>query len=272
MIDKEIHWLDLDETLITSNAKYWIVDKKNPTNYIIRLSMYESNLILSGYYKNDNLPIKYNGIEGWLSNEIITKIRSKKNIDIKELGISFREYQDEDLIIKQTENLLIYIDRVKHLQNVCVNLLTARGNKKAHKPLLDKLDADLLKYNIKINDAYFVNDPLCVKMYGSTPEKKLICILESIIGHKIENNVFVPLLINKFDEVHFYDDDELNIDICKKMNFYINQYLMKTPPWLKQKIEESIKFRTIKLHLHLVTSNELNPFITEEIDIKITGF
>lgn len=269
-MNKSIHFFDLDYTLWNTNSKWWIIDKNNPEKYITRLSAYDGNLILSGYHRNDNLGIYYNGIEGWLSQELFTKIQRIKPINLKDIGLSFREYQDINIIEKQASQLLIYVDRIKHLQNTTINLLTARGNKSGHKNLLDKLYETLKQHNIIINESYFVNDPKCMPMSGSISEKKLICILQNIIGHKIENGMFLPMLMAKYDDVHFYDDEEKNIEECKRINFYISEYLKNTQPWLKQRIIEGLKFRDINLHLHLVTTNELNPFDTSVIKIRVS--
>lgn len=266
-----IHWFDLDGTLWNTDAMWWIIDKNKPGTYLYKVTQYEGNLILSGYYKGDNHYINYNGLEGWLSEELWIKLQRVKKFKDIDLGISWREYVDHDLISLQAENLIIHIDRINHLsgKKEIINLLTARGNKKSHDSLIEKLNTDLAKLDITINDAYFVNDPTVLNLYGTTPEKKMICILEKIVGHKIENNAFVHILTEKYDESHFYDDEDKNIDICKVINNYLTKYLNKTEPWLKQQITESIKNRKPKLYLNIVNTNELNPFDTEIIDIKI---
>ncbi len=271
MKNEVIHWFDLDGTLWNTNSMWWIVDKNNPEKYLYRVSQYEGNLILSGFYKPDGHAINYNGMEGWLSNEIWTKIQRIKKIKIEDLGISFREYQDNVLIEKQAEELIVHIHRIKHLEGTkdIVNLLTARGNRAAHVFLVDKLHADLSKIDIRISEAYFVNDPTVFNMHGSTPEKKMMCILEKIVGHKIENYAFTPILTAKYDESHFYDDEDKNIEACQVINRYFKEYLDNTQPWLRQQIVEQIHTRKPKLFLNIVNTNELNPFDTEEIEIKI---
>jgi len=271
MTNIQIHWLDLDFTLWQTSAKWWIIDKNNPSTYLLRVSQHEGNLILSGFYKPDGHAINYNGMDGWLSNELWIKLQRIKKIKLSDLGISIREYQDINLIEKQTHDLIIHLHRIKHLEGTkdVVNLLTARGNKAAHIYLLDKLHEELAGIDIKINEVYFVNDPLCQNIHGSTPEKKMVCILEKIVGHKIENSAFTPILTEKYDKSHFYDDEDRNMEVCKVINRYLKEYLNNTQPWLKQQIIEQIHTRKPKLFLNMVNTNELNPFDTEEIEIKI---
>lgn len=265
---KEIHWFDLDNTLWKTNAKWWLLDKNNPTNPIFRITQLEAQLILNGKYVSDSNQIYYNGFTGWLSNELLTKIKQKKNIELENIGISFREYQDEKLIVNQASDLFVYIDRLKNIKTNKINLLTARANKSAHTSLINKLEESLNKINIKLNDIVFVSDPSCVHNYGSTSEKKLQCIIESLIGYKIDTG-FSPMLCDSYDICHFYDDEDLNIDECKNINKRIEYLLTLTQPWLKERILNNLKFSEKKLYLNLVTTNEMNPFETSIIDIKI---
>lgn len=269
--NKAIHWCDLDNTLWSTDSMWWIIDKNNPSTYLFRITQYESSLILSGLYKGEEHAIYYNGMTGWLSTEMWVKIQRIKKIKATDIGISWREYADVDHIEKQALNLIVHIHRVKHLENTLdtFNLLTARNNRKAHGNLITLLSVELDKLNIKINDAIFVNDPSVCDIHGSTSYKKMICILEGIVGHKIEDDAFTPILVNKYDESHFYDDEDKNHAECQVINRHLKDFLNKTQPWLKQQITENINTRKPKLFLNMVNTNELNPFDTEEILIKI---
>lgn len=268
---KNIYWFDLDHTLWETDSKYWIIDKNNPSKYIIRIENYEANLILNGYYKSFEHKIYYNGLDGWLSEDIWNKIQKTKSTTLEDIGISLREFEDDELIIKNSKNILIHINRIEHLQNTkhTVNILTARGNKDGHITLLNKLKNELLKINININDEYFVNDPNQIKIHATSAEKKMICILEHIIGYKIKNFQFIPIVLDKYDNSYFYDDEELNIETCKNINKYLKEYLNKTQSWLKDKIIQQVNIRKPKLYLNTINSNELNPFNTDIVEINI---
>jgi hypothetical protein len=271
MKNEIIHWFDADYTLWNTNSKWWIVDKKNPSKPILRIKPNDGYLILSGNYKNDNHYFTYNGFSGWLPNELFVKIQRIKSIEMIDIGLSLREYNDNDLIDKQTENLFVYINNIIHLSGTkdIINILTARGNKKAHKKILNKLKDNLDKHNIKLTDFIFVNDPTVINSVGTTSEKKMNCILQNIIGYKIEDSKFEPIILDKYKVSNFYDDEDANIEECKNINIWLQKYLINTIPWLKQKIEEYVSIYKPELYLNLVTTNKLNPFITNKIDIKI---
>lgn len=270
MTNETIHWYDLDGTLWDTDAKWWIINKKNPSTYILRIPSYVGSLILSGHYSSQGHKIYYNGLNGWLPQDLWNKIH-QRNINIEDVGISFREFSDVDLIEKQAENLIFYIDRIKHLSGTkdIINLLTARSNRKTHDALVDKLHTNLEPHNIYINDAVFVNDPTHIKFVGTIADKKMICILQNIIGYEINSKEILPIATDKYNNTFFYDDDETNINTCKEINKLLIRLLENTVPWLKQNIIEDLHTRKPKLYLEQVTTNELNPFIETIVNIEV---
>lgn len=266
-----IHWYDLDGTLWQTDAMLWIIDKNNPDKCIIKINQYVGSLITSGFYINDNLYFKYNGQECWLSKELFDKINTKKQYKLEDLGISWREYTDYEMIQKQASNLTFHSNHIDHLKNTkdTINLITTRGNKEAHIILLNKLNNQLKPLNIYISNEYFINDPKSVDISGNNNMKKCFIILQNMIGYKINIDKFVPISLKKYNKSYFYDDEQINIDTCLHINTYISLLLSKTMLKLREIIIKDIQERSPVLYTNLVTSNKLNPFITKEI--KIVG-
>lgn len=264
------HFFDLDYTLWKTSARTWIIDKNNPDNYIIRINSNEDQLLTTGYYKNDNLPIYYNGIKAWLSKTLYDKILKKKpNIILDNIGISHREYSDAQLIENQTKDFILYIHNIKHLNNQTIHILTARPSMDNHKNLIDELKLSLNAFNIEIGKQYFVNDNKYIDVNGSSAERKCLILLQHLIGYKIEGNEFVPILVDKYEDIQFYDDDDLNVIACQNINKYFNNILTQTPDWLVEKITNRVNLNDLKLTINQVTSNIINPFIQQTIKIKI---
>lgn len=263
------HFFDLDYTLWKTSARTWIIDKNYPDNYIIRINSNEDQLLTTGYYKNDNLTINYNGITAWISKTLYDQILSKKpNILLENIGISYREYSDEKLIQKQTKDFILYIHNIKHLNNQTLHILTARPSMDSHKNLMDELKVYLNAFNIKIGKQYFVNDNKHIHIIGNSSERKCLILLQHLIGYKIEGNEFVPILVDKYEDIHFYDDDELNVIACQNINKYFDNILTQTPEWLVEKIKNRVNLNDLKLTINQVTSNVINPFIQQTINIK----
>lgn len=266
---REISWIDLDHTLILTDAMWWILDKKDPANYLFRITQYEGALIKTGFHKGDELPIYYNGSTGYLNKATWDKIQRVKRLKLEDIGLSFREYTDEDLINSHLTNCVFYIDRFLGLKDHTINILTARGNKEGHQGLLDLLDQKMQESGLTLSDSYFVNDPKQVNFGTNSAEKKLLCIIEKIVGYKIQDSEFVHIVDDAYQVSNFFDDEDNNITICKDINKFIRFLLSNTEPWLQDKIKTSLQQRKPILKTHLISSNELNPFNTEEINIAI---
>jgi len=270
MNNSTVHFFDLDYTLWNTNAKWWIVNKNDPEHAIFKIPQHEGYLISNGFYAKFGHQIYYNGYIGWISDQMFLEIK-KLDLELSDIGMSLREYKDQALIESQITNMVFYVDNIKHLKgrNDTINLLTARQNKKAHENMLKTLRDKLTEHDIHVNYEYFVNDPLEIKCVGNTPEKKLMVLLQHIVGYKLEGREFKPILIDKYDNTYFYDDEEINIEECKKINQYLKEYVQNSIEFMREKVETSIRLRKPKLYLNQVTTNELNPFIETIVEINI---
>lgn len=269
----EIHYFDLDGTLWETKAKVWIIDKLYPNNPIIKIDIHTYNLLCKGFYISDNKKINYNGNEFWLSNELLTKIKKRKSIELDRIGISIREFINIDLISKQLNNIKFLTHRLKSIKNLNnITLLTSRSNKKGHLPLIKKLEKELNKDNIKLDNSIFVNDLSELKNNNTADSstKKLIYLIQSLIGFKIQDDKFVPLLEQEYDTVYFYDDEDKNINICNTINEQIRIYFENSSEVIKTRILNK-KLNNKKLITNLVTSNQVNQFIKNEINIILNN-
>jgi hypothetical protein len=199
------------------------------------------------------------------------KIQRKKSIPVENIGVSWREFGDTALIQQQAENVKFHLHRISHLADTThtINLLTARGNKEAHELLLIKLKGELDKFNININKSFFTSDPMSVGIVGSTPMKKAMIMLQFIVGYQIKNGEFMPLQLDSHQNTFFYDDEDKNIEAALNINNYLKDLLINTQPWLRDKIRAKVIEHKPTLTVNLVSSNELNPFDTQKIDIII---
>jgi len=268
-INKEISWVDLDHTLILTDAKWWILDKNNPDQPLLKISQYEGSLIRGGFHKNDDLPIYYNGVKGYLSKQIWEKIQKQKKLTLEDIGVSYREYSDETLINEHLTNCIFYIDRFKSLKDHDIRILTARGNKDGHQGLITLLDEKMSQAGLKLNESIFVNDPKQIQFGTNSAEKKLLVIIEKIVGYKILDSEFCHVVTDSYNISNFFDDEDINISTCKDINKFIRFLLSNTEQWLQEKIRLDLNNRKPILRTHLINSNEMNPFYTEEIKIEI---
>ncbi len=266
---KNIHWFDLDGVLISTTAKWWIIDKQNPGKPLIKISQYEGALILSGFHRADNIYVSYNGHDGFMSKDMFLKIQKVKELDKKDVGFSWREFSDAKMIENQAKSVVINTVYIQHLKDTTdeINILTARGNKEAHKLLLSKLQDKLTELNVDVSNEYFVNDITVDKIVGSSARRKSLFILQNMVGLEIDVNKFVPINCEKYDVSYFYDDEDKNIEESLNMSLIFQELLEKTMPKLRDEILADIKERKPKLFVNLITSNEQNLFKTSEITL-----
>ena len=161
---KKIHFFDLDGTLLNIKSNIWIIDKNKPNKPILKIDILEFSLIRNGFYKNFNLPLKYNGNIFYISQNMFDKISKKtKSQNINRFGISFNNFYDQ----KQLNNSKItyLLDNINHLRNeknIDIGILTARSNQYNHADIINNLRLELKNIGLQINKIYFVGDKFSI--------------------------------------------------------------------------------------------------------------
>jgi len=264
-IQSTINFFDLDGVLWETNSKIWIIDKENPVKPIIRLDKSESTNILMGIYFKDDLKIEYNGEEYFISQDIMNKIQRKKKLSIERLGLSWIEFYDSKYI--NNTKIKYLLNNIKHLRNennyICI--LTGRAYQDRHAKILNSLRLSLLDIGIDIYKIYFVSKRFHFKHTEEISLNKSHILLEHMIGLKIEDGKFVPKKQDWYSEVHFYDDNKMNIDYANDIQVLFDRIMKKTDDELFTTIIDRVENNPIKLVTHLVTGNSVNRFSSSEL-------
>jgi hypothetical protein len=270
--NNNVHFFDLDGTLWKTDAMWWLIDKRNPSEPLLKITQEEGSLSVSGTFRKLGHEINYNGLTAWLSDNSYKFIKGK-NIDLSNVGISYREFNDKKYLDLQAENLVIMAEHIRHLDNTSdtIALLTARGNKEEHDILLDKLRNKLTEHDLSINISkiYFVGDMSLSRHTGSSASKKAHVIAEHTVGFRIKDRQFVPIEQEKYKYVNFYDDEDANIDSVLDLNTLINLYLESTEDNLKEEIKSYLKSTSPVITTHKVHTNKENPFVTKSVSIVV---
>lgn len=259
-------FIDIDYTLWDDNAKWWIIDKNDPSKCIKKINTNEVLLILSNFHINDDIPIYYNGIEGYISKDLYNSIYAKKRIDPVNIGLSDREFKDPDYIQKQLENFIAYSKQLDiYNDKDDYYLITKRGNKKAHEELLNNIAEEL---KINIIDEYFINDNEQTTNAGSIDERKILILLQHLIGYEINMNKIDSLLIKKYKTIDYYTDN-INLEQYININNTLKVLLENSPYFIQEKIKSYLKLNEVYLNINILTSNTLNPFKVTKIKITV---
>lgn len=266
---KEIAFFDLDNTLWYIKSDIWVIDKDKPNIPIIKISPIEFALIKSGIYLKDDIPIDYNNEIFYISRDMLERIQRKnKNIKFGNLGISYSEFFDDDILNRKEVQLLL--NNIKHLigKNIKIGVLTARSDRKKHANLLNKLRLKLKEYGLEIDKIYFVSESIRM-MSGQDKviyDKNKI-LIEHLIGLTIEDNHFVPIKKDSYDKVYFYDDLNSNFMSANKLQDYFDFLVRNSDEECIDYINNRFENNTLLLINNLITNNEVNPFETKIIKL-----
>jgi hypothetical protein len=268
---REIHFFDLDGTLIEIESKIWIIDIDSPSVPLLRIDSREFSFISNGLYKNDELIINYNDKKYFISKELFKKIQKKKIIDISKLGISFVEWYNEEYLNKK--KMIVLIENIKHLvgKNVDIGILTGRYNRKLHAKIINELRLKLKDAGLQFQKIYFVSDKTYILHDDIISVRKAEILLEHLVGVKIKDNKFVSFYQDAYDKVYFYDNEIRNIHYANDLQTMLNKLLQNTEDKLFKFIMSRIKSTKLVLYNNYVTGNELNRFNTTEIVLTEPG-
>jgi hypothetical protein len=262
---KEIHFYDLDGTLVNVNNYVWIVDKERPQIPILKLDPLEFSLVKYNYHKSHNLKIEYDGEYFFLSPEIWNNIQKRKKLSLDRTGLSLREYKDKEFI--ETCDFDFLYRNIKHLSgrnDINLAFLTARPDRRKHSNFTNKLRHILKNLHLRLYKLYFVGDKTEIHHKEYLAHRKSIVLLEHLLGIKTEGTKFVPFKQDKFDKVYFYDDSDLNVDSAIDIQSIFNEYYSNTDDDFKLYILKRIEDKP-ELIINHVSTNETKPFKTNKV-------
>lgn len=267
---KEMSFFDLDNTLWFVKSNAWVIEKNNPSKPLMKIDNLEFALINNGIYINEGNLIEFNNQKFYVSDEFVKRLeQKKKNIQLEQLGISYAEYFDEQILEKKEVKLLL--NNVRHLigTEMEIGLISARADRKKHAPLLNKLRLQLEEYGLEINRVYFVTENL---KDANNPDKlsyeKNKILLEHLIGLEIEGDKFIPMKKDAYNRIYFYDDTRQNFLGANYMQEYFEKLMLNSDDDVVEYIKNRLKAESLILVNNLVTNNEVNPFDVKIVKLK----
>ena len=264
---KELALFDLDNSLWYIKSDVWVIDKNKPNVPILKISPIEFALIKNGIYVKDDILIEYNNEKFYISRDMMERIQRKKNIRFGNIGISYSEFFDDDILNKKDVQLLL--NNIKHLigKNIEIGVLTARSDRKKHTTLLNKLRLKLKEYGLEINKIYFVSESIRFGYQDKIIYDKNKILISHLIGLTIEDTHFAPIKTDAYDTVYFYDDVTSNILNSNNLQDYFDVLVRNSDSECVEFINNRFENNTLTLVNNLITNNELNPFETKVIKL-----
>lgn len=263
------HFFDFN-TLVTINSKVWIVDRKDPNTPIIRIPKSEFNLLKNGVYKKYNIRFRISGVDYWLSEKLFNniKIKCKGKIDVGDLSFSMQEFMNQDVIEKG--DYKIHLEHLQHIKNskADVYLICSKNSKEAYVNIISKLEEKLLEFGLSFKNIYYLSETFYNRDKDEVVSNKIKILIQHLIGYKTEGDKFSDVVINRYDNVYFYEDDINTIASVNDVNNIIKFLIKDTDEEIVESVKGIIRNEEPILILKQVTFNKSNLFLRTEIPIR----
>ncbi len=265
------HFFDI-ESIVSSDSKVWIVDRKSPKFPIMRISESDFALIKSGIYKSHGNQIKFAGKEYWLSSDMMGELKIKcKNLksDVANLAFSMREYMDSDLI--ESLEYEIRQDCIQHLKNSQddIYIICSSNTKENYEKIISKIEGKLEKLGLSVKKYYFISETFYERDSDDISRKKVRLLLQHLVGFKTEGDKFTDEKLDVYDCVSYYDEDEGSVRLASNANGLLNILAGNSEDSIKNAVKEDIKSRKPKLKSILVSPNRVNRFSVSEVSLEV---
>lgn len=269
----KINFIDLDGTLWHVDSKPWIIRKNHPEKPLLRLNTEEKVLLESNLNSGDYI-IEHCGKTFRLWPEIIEKLSkiSKRKLKPEDLGVSYMEYIWPQEFKKQVDSLQINTEALKYIQKEGGDniILSGRCNVNKHLVLLNKLKEEAYKYTLSFKDVIFVGVSNLYNDKEYVASKKVINILEVLIGYKIDQikKRFLDVETSSYLVANFYDDEPLNLSNAENIQSFFNFFFFNSEQFVKDKILNRLNKTDLKLHIFMATGNKIQPYKESVIKLQ----
>ena len=267
------HIIDIN-ILLQVNAKAWIVSKNSPNTPLIKLDITDFNLFKSGIFRTQNNKIQFNGKTFWLSNEFMNKIKviaKKSKVDISNLGVSMQEFMNPEIIEELEFDLDLSIFNNIINTNDDIYIICSKNTKSRYQKQIEKLEDKLESLGLKIKNYYFISSTFSNSNDDHKALIKSKIILQHLLGHKIESEKFVEEDITDYNQITFYDDDQLSIQTALNINSVLEKYLLLTDDTIKTTIKEKIKKDDNFLIIKEYTHNKSKKFNEYNVQLELNN-
>lgn len=265
------HFFDLD-SILSSDSKVWIVDRKSPKFPVMKISESEFNLIRSGIYKSHGNQIKFAGKEYWLPSETMESLKIKcKNLksDVSNLAFSMREYMDSDLI--ESAEYEISHDILRNLKNSQddIYFICSENTKQNYEKIISKIEEKLESIGISVKKYYFISETFYERDSDEISHKKIRLLIQHLVGYRTDGDKFTDEKLDSYDEAYYYDDDDRSIALASKSSDLLNIISENTEESIRKSIKEDVKSRKPVLKSMLISPNKAKRITSAEIPLQI---
>jgi hypothetical protein len=266
------HLIDFN-IILKPQSQAWVVDKTKPNIPLLKIDNSDLKIFQSGIYKNANNKIIFSGKTFWLPDSFMNKIKlkcKKTGSDISNLGISFQEFLNKELI----ENLPIELDLQIFNQIINTNddiyIFCSKNTKANFSKQIEKFEEKLKDLGLLVKDYYFLNETFFAQDDQHIAFIKNKIIIQHLLGLKCSDNVLTDEKTTNYDQIFYYDDDLTSIELSKNINDVLEKLLLNSKEEVKNLAKEVIQNEDNILTIKYYTHNKANKFIDFQVDLKFS--
>ena len=264
------HFFDI-ETVITSDAKVWIVDKSKPGICLHRIDQSDFNLIKNGVYRNQGNRITFAGVDYYLPDDIMNDVKIKCKVmraNVSNLAFSMREFQDSELI--NSTNHTLDVDALYHLKNTQddVYFICSKNTKTAYGTIIKKLEDKLAELGINPKEYYYISETFYERDEDETSFDKVRLLLQHLVGHKSDGRKLSDEKVAIYDNVYFYDEDLRTCQLAADISSMLTVMIQNSESSVKSEIKNLVSSVSPTLIINLVGPNKLKRFSEKSVRLE----
>jgi len=258
-----IHFIDLDDTLFDSGMPLSFIHKHFPEKALLDLSRDEFTLMKEqrGKYVH---PVAYNGDKRWVSAEQLQQLRRQHpGIKPVDIGITDR-FVRTGINEEKVSALAAQFAFLKGRPDKVV-FFTSKNQQayRAHIFRLRELFAQQLSASILM--VYYLNEFDTFSAKNERPtEREERLMLEYLIGNKVRKQQFVDEPQTRCEQAYYYSAARNKVSAVQRLQPVFDAYIEATATGLYEQIHSRMTSAKLEYSTHLITGNELNPFLNQK--------
>lgn len=268
------YFFDID-CLVRIENKAWIVDKKNPTKPLLKISKSDLHLMESGIFKNQGNKLEFNGKTFWLSTDLYNKLKIKAKLAKTHpgnLAISLQEFYNRPVVeeLYYTFNL----DTILNLKNTQpdIYIICSKQTKKNYGSIVEDLKDKLAQNGLEVKNFYFITDSFYNIDDDEIRFKKIRLLLQHSTGFQTEGDHFGDQEITQYSHIYFYDNQIDTLLMAEEINPMLNHLFRNSRGSIKDLIKENIKELEPFLIVNKVNENLYNRLENTKVILEVSKF
>jgi hypothetical protein len=134
--------------------------------------------------------------------------------------------------------------------------------------MIEKVEDKLEEIGIRIKNYYYVSESFYESNDDDVAWDKCRLLLQHLVGVKADGDVFDTQEIIRYEQIHFYDEDQKSVAMVDSIGKALQTMLANSQSSQKDTIRETIKSSMPELIINIVTPNKMKLFSTKKVKLE----